>query len=138
MRPGEIRARIQADHAALRVLLEEVAELARRVEAGRGEAVAPLRERGLALHDRLAAHLDVEDRILLPWLRTAGEEPAERLATEHTEQRLLLEYILGRLRDAKRPSLVLGRELRGFVELLLDDMADEERRVLAAGPSSPA
>jgi hemerythrin-like domain-containing protein len=135
MEPREIRERIRADHAALRPLLAAVAELARRVEAGQEEAVEPLRERGVALHDRFAEHLALEDRILLPFVRrSTGDGPAraERIAREHTEQRLLLDYILGRLRDQRRPSLVLGRELLGFVDLLQDEMEEEERDVLDA------
>jgi len=136
MKPAEIRERIRADHQALRPLLWAVAQLARRVQAGEDGAVEPLRARGVALHDRLEEHLGLEDRILLPLVRRSagdGAARAERLAREHTEQRLLLDYILGRLRDERRPSLVLGRELLGFVDLLLEEMAEEEREVLDAG-----
>jgi hemerythrin-like domain-containing protein len=135
--PARIRALIRAEHCVLRALLREVGELARCVEDGRGEAVAALRERGLALHDRFAAHLALEEQMLVPWLRRVAADAADRLLSEHTEQRLLLEYILVRLRDAERPGLVLGRELRGFVQLLHEDMAEEEQRLLAAGPLHP-
>jgi hypothetical protein len=132
MEPSDVRERIRADHAALRPLLCAVGDLARRVEAGEGSrVVASLRECGVALLERFAAHLELEERILLPVLRAEGGVRAERLAREHHEQRLLLEYILGRLQDAARPSLVLGRELIGLVDVLMDDMADEEAGVLA-------
>ena len=87
------------------------------------------------MHDKLVAHLDFEDRYLVPTIRDVdawGEERANRLAQEHVEQRELFQYILGRLRDTNRPSILLGRELLAFVEVLLEDMQQEEQTVLDA------
>lgn len=133
MTPGEVRARVLEEHAELRRLLTEVDELARRVARGVEKAVPGLRERALLLHARLRSHLDLEDAILAPALRAAdawGPERADRLAREHLEQRLLLDYILGGLQDAGRPSALLARELRALVEVLREDMEDEEERLL--------
>lgn len=126
---SEIRHRILEEHAELRAIAAAMEELAARVAEGEGSSLGALRLRGLELHERLCRHLELEDELLLPALRSAGRggaERAERLCREHAEQRALLAYILERLSDLTRPSLVLGRELRNFAELLRDDMDYED------------
>lgn len=133
MAGSEIRKRILGEHAELRLIAAAVEELAGRVAEGEGGTVSALRLRGLELHERLCRHLELEDELLVPALRASGRggaERAEKLCQEHGEQRALLAYILERLSDLTRPSLVLGRELRNFAELLRDDMDYEESAVL--------
>lgn len=134
MRPSEVRRRVLEDHARIRTLLEEVEGLVRRFEKGDEGASAPLRGKGLELHDFLCEHLEREDEILAKALREAdawGEERARRLADEHREQRELFSYILSRLRDATRPTLLIARELRNFVDILRVDMQHEEETELS-------
>ena len=72
---------------------------------------------------------------LVPAIRDAdgwGEERANLLAREHVEQRDQFQYILDRLRDTDRASILLGRELLAFVGVLLADMQREEQTVLDA------
>ena len=133
MKPSEIRKSVLDDHALLRGILEGVEELARRVLEGEFAQVSSLRERGLELHTKLCEHLDREDRLLVPALnRAGGEGPslAKSVTREHREQRGLLEYILGRLGDESRPTVVLARELQSFVEVLSQDMLREESEML--------
>lgn len=133
MSAPEVRRRILEDHAELRAVGAAVQDLAERVARGDARAVGALRMRARELHERLGEHLDLEDRLLLPAVRQAGSdglERAEGLGHEHEEQRALLEYVLHRLDDLTRPSIVLGRELLNFAELLLDDMEFEESTVL--------
>lgn len=133
MRPSEIRKCILEQHQELRDLLANVDALAKRAVAGEAGCAAELRQAGRVLLDKLVAHLDLEDRTLVPAVRDTdswGEERAARLSQEHLEQRELFEYILARLRDAERASILLGRELHAFVEALLADMEHEEQTIL--------
>jgi hemerythrin-like domain-containing protein len=133
MADSELRQRVLDEHAELRVIVGAVEELAARVAEGEARSVGALRLRGLELHERLCRHLDLEDALMVPAIRSAGRagaRHAESLGREHLEQRALLAYILERLNDLTRPSLVLGRELRNFAELLYDDMDYEEASLL--------
>ncbi len=135
MRPSEVRTRILGEHIELRSVLGAVDDLARRVAIGDTAAVETLRERALELHDMFASHLDLEDRILIPAIRKAdswGPERADQLAAEHREQREFLQYMLARICDTNRPTILLSRELRNFVECILDDMVHEEKTILDA------
>ncbi len=107
MRPREIRRHILADHAFIRGMLDEIDQRAFRVLEGREGELSALRAAGLA-----------------------GIEHSKRLADEHREQRELLRYILSGLRDQSRPAPVVAGELRSFVELIFDDMAQEEMTII--------
>src|SRR5512147_522438 len=129
MNPGEIRRRIVEEHARLRKMLDELAPLAERFEGGDGAVGAPLRDAALALYDRFAAHLAHEENSLEPALRARGAQGqrlADRLRHEHEEQRELLQYLLGRLRNHENPTVLVAREVRHFVEYVRLDMAYEE------------
>lgn len=133
MRASGVRRRILEDHAQLRGLLEEVDREAYRVARGAEEGAGALRALGLRLLGDFGEHLALEDRLLAPALRRAGpagRERAERLDADHREQRELLDYLLDKVRDPSRPAAVLAAEWRSFVELLLDDMAQEELTIL--------
>ncbi len=133
MRPDEVRERIRAEHEELRTLLRSVQDLTGRAAGGQKDAVEDLRQQGLRLNERFAAHLDLEDVHLVPLLREGrGNDAAERLANEHREQRLLMDFLLERLRDTRRPAVLLVRELETLVELLRDDMGNEEKELVDA------
>lgn len=134
MKPSEVRRRVLKDHARIRGLLDEVEALTRRFRGSEPDVRDELREKGIELHDALCEHLDMEDVILARALREAdgwGEERAERLADEHREQRELFAYILSRLRDGARPTILLARELQNFVDILRVDMQHEEETELS-------
>ena len=133
MRPREIRRYILTDHSFLRHMLDELDQRAFRVLEGREDELSALRDCGLSFHSKFAEHLDFEDRFLAPALRAAGLagiEHSKHLADDHREQRELLSYILSGLRDRDRPAQVVAEELRGLVELILDDMAHEEMTII--------
>lgn len=117
------------EHAELRERLAEIESLLRRIGAGDGEAARSLSERGLSLYDRLHAHLDHEERTLVPLLRVGGEDGARcahSLQREHADQRELLGFLSGRLRQRRRPTELVVRELHSFLACLREDMAREE------------
>ena len=132
MRPSEVRQRILEEHERLRDSIYTVRNLARETAGGDSSRVPILKKRAVGLSSELSTHLDLEDRHLVPVvLECLGEQAAADLSREHAEQRALLECVLERLRDERRPSLLLARELETLSELLLEDMAREERELLA-------
>jgi hemerythrin-like domain-containing protein len=134
MTQADVRRVVLQQHEELRAIAGALSEAAERVIGGDPESLGALRERGFELHGRLIDHLEYEDQLLLPAVRASGEvgvRRVEQLVAEHAEQRALLDYVLGRLEDLSRPSVILGRELLNFSELLLVDMDYEETTVLA-------
>ena len=131
---SRLRERILSEHEHLRRLLSEVNQQAFQVSIGGArDGVDALRALGLQLLMHFREHLALEDRLLAPALRRVdgtGRERAERLDADHREQRELLDYLLDNVRDQSRPGAVLAAEWRSLVELLLDDMAREERTIL--------
>jgi hypothetical protein len=133
MTPGEVRARILADHVDLRRMLAGLEVLARRVLGGEPSLVGPLRLEGELLLQRLQDHMLWEDLHLAPALRQAdawGDERARRLDSEHREQREVLRHCLAAVQDASRPTPVVARSLIDLVQLLRADMDEEEREML--------
>jgi hemerythrin-like domain-containing protein len=133
MDSDETRSRILDDHARLRGMLDGLERLIERFDAGGREVGQELRGRGVELFEVFAAHIQLEDAALVPALRGLGESGkarAERLAHEHEEQRELIRYLLDRLGDDHRPSLVVARELQAFVQYVRQDMAHEEEAIL--------
>jgi hypothetical protein len=133
MKPREIRNYILTDHAFLRGMLDDLDQRAFRVLEGREDEISTLRDGGLSFHSKFEEHLAFEDRFLAPALRAAGlagVEHSKHLADDHREQRELLTYILSGLRDQTRPARVIADQLRGLVELILDDMALEDMTII--------
>jgi len=132
MRPSEVRARVLEDHDGLRGQLERLEALAE--GTGRGEREGEgMRRDARALLERLLIHMQWEERFLLPALREAdawGEERAERLLSDHREQRQLLDFILSRLRDAARPEPLVVTDVVHLIAFLREDMVEEERDLL--------
>lgn len=129
---GQVRRQVLADHAVLRQELNDLESILLDFESGKSESGSRLRERGVRLFDLFAAHLGLEDEVLIAALRRqeAGRPLAEKLTEEHREQRELLRFLLSRLEDDERPSSLVARELSSFVEVLRIDMAHEEATVL--------
>ena len=126
--------RIRREHAELRLHLEEIELLLVHWEAGSENAGPALRDRGLALYERLSDHIDIEEGILAPVLfaSEAGAERALQLAAEHREQRDLLAFLRARM-TALRPTVLIVRELRNFLAYLREDMAREESALGMSG-----
>jgi hemerythrin-like domain-containing protein len=138
MHPAEIRERVLHDHENLRTRLAMIESLSQRADEGEVYALDQLRDRGDELCRKLGRHLDLEDLHLLPLIQeTRGPDAARQLAAEHREQRLLLDFVLDRLRDSERPTRLVCREMQAFIDLLRDDMdLEEEELVFAAAGSS--
>lgn len=133
MDADETRSRILADHARLRGMLDGIELLVQSFDAGAREVGKQLRARGAELFEVFAAHIQLEDAALVPALRALGEPGkvgAERLAHEHKEQRELIRYLIERLDDDHRPSLVVARELKAFAQYVRQDMTHEEEAIL--------
>lgn len=133
----DIHDEIRREHDELRVLLQDCEgrlEMFRR-DAGEEQAEAgeALRAQGEQLYTRFAAHIDNEQELLEPVLTHqggTGSLRARRLRREHDEQRQLLDFLLGRLRQQARPTTLIARELQAFVDYLREDMAHEEETLL--------
>jgi len=133
MTPGEVRARILADHVAIRGMLLSLEHVAQRVRGGEQSLLGALRLEGDALLRHLQDHMFWEDLHLAPALRQAdawGEERAARLASDHREQRQVLGHCLAAVHDESRPAPVVARTLIDLVGMLRDDIEEEERLLL--------
>jgi hemerythrin-like domain-containing protein len=129
----QTRSRILEDHVRLRGMLDELERTIDRFETGGREVGRELRAHGVELFEVFAAHIQLEDATLVPALSALGESGkhrAERLAHEHAEQRELIEFLLKRLADDHRPSLVVARELQAFVQYVRQDMAHEDEMLM--------
>lgn len=133
MTPGEIRARILADHVAIRGMLLTLEQVAQRVHEGDHSLVRALRVEAETLLRQLEDHMFWEDLHLAPALRDAdawGEERAAQLAADHREQRQVLAHCLSAVTDVSRPAAVVARTLIDLAGMLRQDIEDEDRLVL--------
>jgi hypothetical protein len=126
--PSVVRATILAQHGVLRETLNRALAVATRALRSQPEGTslsAIVRD----LRARFRAHLEFEERWLVPLLREAdawGPERVERLLDEHGRQRAELDTLIegiGAGWDTQRLALAT----RSLVTDLLIDMADEER-----------
>ena len=122
--PSEVRARVLSDHAVLRGTIDEVRRL-----LGEGDSGA-LRELFTELLHALVAHLEVEDRILIPTLRVIEPSLAELFSGEHDAQRAWVRRTIARLADPAAASKRLLRDLTDFIDDLERDMNVEEAAVI--------
>ena len=132
MKPSEVRERTLRDHEGLRIALDRLERCCR--EAARGDSLpaGQLREAAHALMIDVDRHMRWEERHLEPALREAdawGNERADRMRSDHREQRETLGHVLTNLRDSSRPP-ALAPMLLDLITLLRDDMAEEEDLLL--------
>ncbi len=133
MKPSEVRERTLRDHEGLRIALDRLERGCR--EAARGDSLlaGQLREAAHALLVDVERHMRWEERHLEPALREAdawGNERAERLRSDHREQRETFGQVLASLRDPGRPPALVTPMLLDLIALLRDDMAEEEDLLL--------
>ena len=117
-----------------RKMLDEHGELRAAILRVR-EATTPaaLAAAAVLLLDRLADHIDSEERALEPVLANIdawGAERLRRLRQEHVAQRRQAARLRAEL--ATTPNRSLAWDVQPFVEALLADMAAEERELLSA------
>jgi hypothetical protein len=135
MDPSDVRRVVLADHAKLRKLMPGVyrAIAALGVEGSHGHDAFATRVGELLTE--LRAHLDTEDRLLVPTLQHIdawGPVRAERVATEHAAQRLRITELETALADRHIDPDTLAIDVSEFMEELHADMTEEEKHVLSA------
>ena len=133
MTPAETREWVLADHRRLRAALDALEELARSYQQGELTLVGRLRNAAEDFLHRFEEHTRWEDEHLRPVLIDAdawGQERAKRLDHDHREQRELLDYSLGLIRDPGRPPVLVGRSVVDLIALIRIDMEQEERDLL--------
>lgn len=129
--PEQVRDRILAEHARIVAEIEIIEGLAARAEDGSFDP-ALLRERLRVLEGILRGHLELEERLVLPWLRDVdgfGKERARHMEAEHALQRATLDGILIALFSA-RSVPELATRTRELCKALRDDIETEERAFL--------
>jgi len=127
---SEIRDRVLADHRVLRGMLDRVEMHARKVLQGKKSAENELFAQAQALDERLRGHMELEEELLAPALREAdgwGAARVERFHEEHARQRQIMDGAWGSGTNAERSALEFALIAWGFVRLLREDMAEEER-----------
>ena len=128
--PSAVRGRILSDHAVLRRMLDRMEVLARSVLQGKDGLGDELRLQAGALEAGLRAHLELEERILVPALLEAdawGPQRVERFHAEHERQREMMDALWRARPLRERPTLEVALVVWGFARLLREDMASEER-----------
>lgn len=141
--PEEVREIIMAEHKSLRRLIGRLeSEATRLLACSVPSAAARQATRGLALRlcAAMAAHVELENHILLPLLARAdawGPVRAERLAEEHGQQSLFLEAYTDMLSSEDLTAQSLAVTAWRLVRALREDMEAEEASVLDAAVFSP-
>jgi len=136
MAPSQVRSVIMAEHAHLRGLLDLTEEAAQRVLSGGGfgdDALQAIRDRAHHLRTALFAHLELENRVLVPAIREVpgfGPDRADRVLLEHAEQKKAVDGTLMMLDDQSHPAAALAAEVERLVQALRKDMDLEEEALL--------
>jgi hypothetical protein len=129
-----VRDQVLDDHRRLRTAL---AALARETTAARREEAGSVLSLGAMLRDlreTFLAHLDYEERELVPFLRVAnawGAVVANRVHEEHKAQRAAVALLVEGATDREKPSIgVLAEQIHRFIHALERDMQHEEATLL--------
>jgi len=121
------KARIRADHGAIRTILDRIESLARRPPDTASDA---LLYEVVGLQLVLDEHLAYEERELFPYVaEIEGEERALALREEHQQQRVVLEAMVNACREGDPSQGRLVEDTRWLVESLRCDMRHEEYEV---------
>ncbi|HJK98896.1 MAG TPA: hemerythrin domain-containing protein [Polyangiaceae bacterium LLY-WYZ-14_1] len=134
---SEVRARVLADHEALRKRLGAVDAAASGALAGQPKAADELSEAAKELSIAWARYRDLEDRLLVPALARAdawGEIRVQRLAGSQDLQRARVDEIVTAARAVAEASpeeaQTAAARLRELVGLLREELVAEERDAL--------
>jgi len=127
---GDVRARVLAEHARLRALIADVDRLATAVSAGDVRCLEPLREKAARLYRILGDHIDHEEAVLVPIIRTIdawGTVRVEQLLEEHAGQRMALKEAIEEL---ELEGSDVGQSVQSTCWEILHDMRREEHDLL--------
>lgn len=129
--PDRLRTRLLREHKAMRRSMEAVEALLDPAENDREEAVLALRSKLRDLYATLSAHLEREERLLAPMLRSAsafGQTREAKLLADHSAQR---QRIADHLADAEKMSNSdLVASVRSWIPTALRGLEREEQEVL--------
>jgi hemerythrin HHE cation binding domain-containing protein len=127
---GNVRARVLAEHARIRAIIGDVDRLATAAAAGEHRCIEPLREHAARLYRILTEHIDHEDAVLAPIIRTIdawGPVRFEQMQRDHAGQRVALKEALAEL-ELEGP--LLGQAVQSTCWEILHDMKREEHDLL--------
>jgi iron-sulfur cluster repair protein YtfE (RIC family) len=133
MKPSEVRTLVLSGHTLLRQLLDDIDRLASMELDVPGTGAQNLRARAGELASTLSAHLELEEEILQPILKTIdawGPVRVERMNADHANQRERIFDIRRQSADPNFANANLARRLRQLVVDLREDMEWEEREML--------
>ena len=128
--PSVVRERVLEEHVALRGMLATVTTLADRVLDTDNALDEELPLHARETYRTLVRHLDLEDLILAPALRSAdawGEVRADALLAEHRLQRSQFRAAFA---DQQGGTIKLAARLLTIIPAILEDMAHEEKDLL--------
>jgi iron-sulfur cluster repair protein YtfE (RIC family) len=134
MFPSEARTRILYEHRLLRERIDAVEDLVHDLLENKssGDVGSLYREMGelaRALHE----HLQIEERLLLPFLRASGDGAHTGLACferAHAMEREALDLLNHVVEARSRSPIEMVLLARGFLDMMREDMAEEECWVL--------
>ena len=130
MRLEEARDKIIDDHTRLRGRLDVIERLTERVLTGESSCGDSFFFECETMFADLAQHIHWEDRNLAPALIDHDAKRGALLEQDHREQRLLMRYVIDRLRDPTRPAVLVARTMLDFGIALRQDMRREEVETL--------
>lgn len=126
---NKVRRRILDEHTRISGWLAELEHLARRLRTGEPGIPEEVAKRVKNFRTFFFSHLDLEERILVPALRQAGDESvgvADRLIQEHGSQRGMVDrFVQGVAAESAAP-VDLAKAVDDFVEDIRADMRAEE------------
>ncbi len=127
---ADVRSRVLAEHARLRLLIADVDRLASAVGAGENHHLEDLRDRAGRLYRMLTEHIDHEDAVVAPIIASIdawGPVRLEQMQHEHAGQRIALKQAVNDLDLDGRP---LGQAIQSMCWEILHDMKREEHDLL--------
>ncbi len=134
--PSQIREMMRAEHANIRQLLERTADQAQLIldEKEPGDRqIGALRDTARQLYASLTAHIELENRLLVPALKQTdawGPMRADGLITCHEQQKRAVEGTLMELDDLSQPPKTLAAHVESLVESIRLDLDSEETNLL--------
>jgi iron-sulfur cluster repair protein YtfE (RIC family) len=129
--PSAVRRRLLGQHQDLRQILLEADRVARLVLQGNPSQIAPLRATALAVASNFSAHIQDEEKSVLPLLQEVdawGPQRVRQLMDEHEAQRAAISALL-RLEE-RGDGAELAHGMRALVVTILEDMRHEDRNLL--------
>ncbi len=136
MPPSQVCEMMRAEHVNIRQLLERAEDQAQGILGGRDQGdreVGALRDIARQLYTSLAAHIELENRMLVPALKQTdawGPMRADGLIACHEEQKRALAGALMELDDLSQPPKALAAHVDELIATIRTDLENEETNLL--------